>query len=79
MKKKELKELEAKRNFVEEFENLQKSDMDYEIYISKMRYLSNEIKNYLDWNFSYDEYQTREYCELYDIYLEAHQIGKALI
>jgi hypothetical protein len=67
------------KNYIDEFNFLQNNDMDYEIYISRMRGLSKEIENYLEWNFSYDEYQSDEYCELYDICLKAYKIGKALI
>ena len=69
----------AKINYVEEFNFLKNTDMDYDIYILKMRSLSKEIENYLEWNFSYNEYQSDEYCGLYDICLEAHKIGKALV
>ena len=67
------------KDYIEEFNFLQNTDMDYEIYISKMRSLSKEIENYLEWNFSYDEYQSDEYCGLYDTFLKAHKIGEALI
>ena len=66
-------------NYIKEFNFLKNTDMDYHVYILKMRELSKEVENYLEYNFSYDEYQSDEYCGLYDIYIKACKIGSALI
>lgn len=63
------------RNYIEEYEYLQKTDMDYEIYKSKMKDLSKEIELYLEWNFTYEDYQTEEYCRLYDICKKSYTIA----
>ena len=66
----------AQNEFIKEFELLQKKQMEWDIYISRMETLAYEIDSFIDHNYSYNEYNTDEVCKLHDVSVKAHNIVK---